>query len=103
MSMRRLGAVTLTSRHQISYITMMRTTLTIDDDLAAMLSRMRRERDVGLKQLINEALRRGLAEMAKPNRRKPFRTRTVDAGRLLIGSIDNIGDVLASLDDEKFR
>jgi hypothetical protein len=82
----------------------MRTTLTIDDDLAAMLTRIRRERHIGLKSLVNEALRRGLEDMLrKPQRRAPFRTRSYDAGKLLIGSIDNIGEVLAALDDEKFR
>jgi ribbon-helix-helix CopG family protein len=35
----------------------MRTTLTIDDDVAAQLERLRRERDVTLKDIINEALR----------------------------------------------
>ena len=82
----------------------MRTTLTIDDDLAAILARLRRERDIGLKPLINEALRRGLGEMTKrPARRKRFRTQSYDAGKLLISSIDNIGEVLALIEDEKFR
>jgi hypothetical protein len=41
----------------------MRTTLTIDDDVAATLERLRRNRDTSLKDLINEALRRGLRDM----------------------------------------
>lgn len=56
-------------------MTDMRTRLTIDEDIAAQLNRLRRSRDVSLKELINDALRRGLREMAaRPKRREPFRT-----------------------------
>jgi hypothetical protein len=52
----------------------MRTTLTIDDDVAATLERLRRDRDASLKDLINEALRRGLHDMnTPPKQRKPYR------------------------------
>ncbi len=44
---------------------MMRTTLTLDDDVAAALERLRRSRRIGLKRLVNEALRRGLNDMGK--------------------------------------
>jgi len=82
----------------------MRTTLTLDDDVAAAIERLRRTRGVHLKDMVNEALRCGLREMsvaAKP--RRPFRTQSVDLGRVLIGSIDNIGDVLATADGEGFH
>jgi len=69
----------------------MRTTLTIDDDVAAMLEQLRKKRGAVLERLINEALRRGFLEMA----RSPIRTRSVDLGRVRIASIDNIGEVLA--------
>jgi hypothetical protein len=79
----------------------MRTTLTIDDDVAAMLERLRKTRDAKLKDLINEALRRGLKEMNRPRkRRKPFRTRTYDAGTPLVADIDNIAEVLAIAEGE---
>jgi hypothetical protein len=38
----------------------MRTTVTLDDDLAARLQRAARERGVPFKEVLNEALRRGL-------------------------------------------
>jgi Arc/MetJ family transcription regulator len=76
---------------------MMRTTLTLDDDVAATLERLRRNRRAGLKQLINEALRRGLKEMGR--RRRP-REHTVALGRLRVPSIDNIGEVLAIVEGE---
>ena len=38
----------------------MRTTLTIDDDVAAKLRQVARERDISFKQALNDALRQGL-------------------------------------------
>jgi Arc/MetJ family transcription regulator len=83
---------------------MMRTTLTLDDDVAATLESLRRNRRAGLKQLINEALRRGLKEMGRRQRpREPVRTHTVALGRLRVPSIDNIGEVLAIVEGESFK
>jgi hypothetical protein len=83
---------------------MMRTTLTLDDDVAATLERLRRSRGVSLKSLINEALRHGLGEMAKRRRpREPVRTRAVALGRVRITSIDNIGEALAIAEGEAFK
>ena len=79
----------------------MRITLTIDDDVAAELKRLRRTRDTSLSDLVNDALRLGLQEMAKrPKRKKPFRTQSFDGGRLLVVSIDNIGELLAEIEGE---
>jgi hypothetical protein len=73
----------------------MRTTLTLDDDVAALLRRVRKGRKTGLKETVNEALRRGLHQMASPPpKRKPYRTPSTDLGPSLIGSLDNIGQVL---------
>jgi hypothetical protein len=81
----------------------MRTTLTIDDDVAVMLEQERKKRDASLKDLVNEALRRGLREMAtRPKPRKPFRTRSVDLGQVRIASIDNIAETLAIAEGETF-
>ena len=82
----------------------MRTTLTIDDDVAAELERLRRTRDASLKDLVNDALRRGLEDMAAPRKkRKPFRTRSFDCGRVLIDNIDNVWEVLDQIEGDKFR
>lgn len=79
----------------------MRTTLTIDDDVAAVLERLRRDRQTGLKDLVNEALRRGLEDMTRrPKRREPFRTRSVALGRVRMASIDDIGEALAIAEGE---
>jgi predicted transcriptional regulator len=83
---------------------MMRTTLTLDDDVAAKIERLRRARDVSLKELVNEALREGLKHLAGPSRKRgPFRTEAVDLGRCLLGNVDNVAEVLAVAEGESFR
>jgi hypothetical protein len=42
----------------------MRITLTLDDDVAAALERVRRTRNASLKDVVNDALRRGLNELS---------------------------------------
>jgi hypothetical protein len=82
----------------------MRTTLTIDDDVAVQLERLRRARDLGLKELINEALRRGLRDMgARPKKRDPFRTQPIDGVTLLLDNVDNVAEVLAYAEGEAFK
>jgi hypothetical protein len=82
----------------------MRTTLTLDDDVAALLRRVQEARKVGLKDVVNEALRQGLQQMASPPpHRAPFRTRSVSLGRCLIGNVDDIAEALAVAEGEAFR
>ena len=82
----------------------MRTTLTIDDDVAVQLERLRRARDIGVKELINEALRRGLRDMsARPKKREPFRTQPIDGVTLLLDNVDNVAEVLAYAEGEAFK
>ena len=83
---------------------MMRTTLSLDDDVAVTLERLRRSRGVSLKHLVNDALRRGLKELAK--QRKPrtlIATRAVDLGRLRLAGIDNISEAFAIAEGESFN
>jgi len=82
----------------------MRTTLTLDDDVAATLERLRKGRDVSLRDLVNEALREGLKQMTgRPKRRATIRTRVVSLGQCRVGNVDNIADVLAVAEGETFR
>jgi len=81
----------------------MRTTLTLDDDNAVRLERLRKERDASLKDVVNEAIRRGLDAMNEhPPMRELFRTGVYDPGKPYIQA-DNIGDVLEVLDEEDFK
>jgi hypothetical protein len=82
----------------------MRTTLTLDDDVAVVIERLRRARDASLKDIVNEALRRGLSDLTtEPKHREPFKTKNVALGRLRLASIDNIGESLAIAEGEAFK
>ncbi len=81
----------------------MRTTLTLDDDVAAALGRLRQVRGARLKTLVNEVLRAGLNQMrVRPTRGAPFRTQSVDLGRPRLGSPDNVADALAIAESDAF-
>ena len=82
----------------------MRTTLSLDDDVAAKIERLRKTRNESLKDLVNAALREGLKSLATPKgKRAPFETASVDLGRCLVGTIDNVAEVLAVAEGESFR
>jgi hypothetical protein len=82
----------------------MRTTLTLDDDVAAAIERLRRTRDMNLKDIINEALRKGLTDLTtRPKQREPYQTQVVELGRVRIPSIDNISESLAIAEGESFK
>jgi hypothetical protein len=80
----------------------MRTTLTLEDDVAIQLEGLRKARDVSLKELVNEALRRGLQEMARPRPRKPFRTKALDLGEPLV-DVSNVAEALAIAEGEAYK
>lgn len=82
----------------------MRTTLTIDDDVAAVLKKMRKDRDQPFKQLINETLRKGLSVSRPPSKsRKPFQTSEVALGRCRLPGVDNVAEALAIAEGEPFK
>ena len=82
----------------------MRTTLSLDDDVAALLEQVREATGSGLKEVVNTALREGLLGMVQPPAsRIPFRTETVSLGRCYIPSLDDVADVLASAEGERFK
>ena len=72
----------------------MRTTVTLADDVAAAVERLRRERSLGTSEAVNELVRAGLAQQDKS--RAPFRQKSHDLGRGL--DFDNIADTLETLD-----
>ncbi len=82
----------------------MRTTLSIDDDVAALIERAIRERKASLKKIINEALRLGLSDINRPRARAPrIQTHARDLGRCLIGNVDDVSESLAAAEGESFR
>jgi hypothetical protein len=72
----------------------MRTTVTLADDVAAAVERIRRERSIGLSEAINELVRAGLVTQDKPP--TPFRQKSHDLGPGI--DVDNITDTLETLD-----
>jgi hypothetical protein len=72
----------------------MRTTLSLDDDVAAQLEAWREKQNLSFKQAVNSVLRRGLSEVSRPKARKPFRTKPMDMGACRFANLDNIWEVL---------
>ena len=83
----------------------MRTTLTLDKDVAAALERLRKQRPASFKQLVNDALRLGVQQMSAPAPRsgRAFRTRPLSLGRCLGGNVDNVAEALALAERESFK
>jgi hypothetical protein len=81
-----------------------RTTLTLDDDVAIRLERERRRRRLSFKDIVNDVLRTGLDTIAAPKRRSNrFRTKGFNLGSSLVGSLDNIEEVLSRAEGERHR
>jgi hypothetical protein len=77
----------------------MRTTVTIDDDVAAKLeAEMRRQQSRNFKQLLNDVLRRGLLVRRELTASKPFRVRARRMGKMQGLNYDNIGEMLEYLE-----
>jgi hypothetical protein len=83
----------------------MRTTLTLEDDVAAALRKAVRKRHRPLKVVVNEALRAGLAalEQKQAAPQAAHRTEGFDLGLSLVGSLDDVADVLARVEGEGHR
>ena len=82
----------------------MRTTLTLDDDVAATLERVREKGGLSLKEAVNAALRRGLQAIEEPEELRPrYQTPTSSLGRCLVGTLDDVGEALAVAEGEDFR
>ena len=76
----------------------MRTTLSLDDDVAAAVQRLREERNVGLSDAVNELIRAGLTA---PPRRNAFRQRTANLGLRI--DVSSMADALEHLDGPEAR
>lgn len=94
----------MTTKHQPWYLLIMRTTLTLDKDVAALLKRLLKTRKTTLRQLVNDALRLGLQSLCAPRpKRKRYYTRQVDLGPCLVGSFDDVADLLAIGEGEGYK
>ncbi|HEX5497509.1 MAG TPA: type II toxin-antitoxin system VapB family antitoxin [Mycobacteriales bacterium] len=82
----------------------MRTTLSLDDDVVAQLAQQRARGGRSFKELVNEALRAGLASMQSGERRSsgPF-THPTSLGRPRLPDVDDVSDVLAIVEGDRYR
>ena len=83
----------------------MRTTLTLDDDVAFRLAEIRAEDGERFKTLLNRVLRAGLAAIRAGERRAPakaFSTKTFKARCLLPETMTSTHDMLAFAEGEVF-
>ncbi|MCA1671714.1 MAG: ribbon-helix-helix protein, CopG family [Actinobacteria bacterium] len=82
----------------------MRTTLSLDDDVAAQLEQFRARGDRSFRQLVNDALRAGLAQIDRESAAPlgPF-TRAVSLGTPRLPDVDDISEALAITEGEHYR
>lgn len=78
----------------------MRTTLTLEDHLAAKLQAAARKRKLPFKQVVNDALRKGLESLDEPRKAKPFRVHPVSMGLKAGIDYDKINQLLDDMEAE---
>ena len=82
----------------------MRTTVTIDDDVATKLeAEMRRQRSGNFKQVLNDVLRRGLLVRRELAASKPFRVRARRMGKMQGLNYNNVGEILEYLEGAEHK
>ena len=72
----------------------MRTTLTLQEDVAAAVDRLRRSEGIGVSEAVNRLVREGLA---KPKTLPLYEHNSYDMGQKL--DVTNVGDVIGLLDE----
>lgn len=82
----------------------MRTTLTLDDDVAAKLKAESRRAGRPFREIVNETLRRGLASRHTTSQRRPFAITARDLGKLKPGlSLDNVAELIERVEGALHR
>ncbi len=77
----------------------MRTTVTLDEDVAAKLKQAARERGVSFKAVLNDAVRAGLNGQSPPAR--PYRMKTFPMGVRPGVNLDKALQLAGELEDEE--
>jgi hypothetical protein len=83
----------------------MRTTLTLEDDVAAELVRLQSESRRTWKQTVNDVLRAGMSavESTKRTRGRAARTRSVRLGAPMVGDVGNVHELLSLVEGDAHR
>jgi hypothetical protein len=80
----------------------MRTTLTLDDDLAGLLKQRARDLDSPFKEAVNRTIRAGLGEAAAPRRHPVPKTISHSFGFRPGVDLDKLGHLADELEAEAF-
>ena len=81
----------------------MRTTMTIDDDVAAKAKEAVRLTGMSFKSLINKALRVGIEQVVSPPKTRPYRTKGTAMGLRKGLSYDKVADLLSLSEGDEHR
>ena len=81
----------------------MRTTVTLEDDVVAALARIEKQEGMSAKEAINTALREFVSRRARKPSPVTYKTKTVDLGKCLVGSVDDVGEALALAEGDNYR
>ncbi len=81
----------------------MRTTLTLDDDVAARIDEELRKRGGTFKDTVNDLLRAGFQAQSETKKVKRFKARVRAMGRRAGMDYDNIGDLLEQTEGSSHR
>ncbi len=89
---------------QQSYHQRMRTTITLDEDVAEKLqSEMRRRHTTNFKETLNDLLRRGLLARRELAAAKPFKVQARSMGNKPGLNYDNVGELLEQLEGSSHK
>jgi hypothetical protein len=82
----------------------MRTTLTLDEDVAAKLRAESRRAGRPFREIVNETLRRGLVSRRVASQRQSFKITARDPGDLKPGlSLDNVAELVEHVEGSLYR
>ena len=81
----------------------MRTTVTLDEDVAQKTKQLAKVLRKPFKAVLNDALRRGLDQVEKPRKHRDYKTIPHEMGLREGLSIDNIQELLARVEGENTR
>jgi hypothetical protein len=82
----------------------MRTTLTLDEDVAAKLKTESQRAGRPFREIVNETLRRGLESRRATAQQRAFKVTTRDLGNLKPGlSLDNVAELIEHVEGSLHR
>ncbi len=78
----------------------MRTIVTLADDVAAEIQRMRRDRSISVSEALNELVRAGMAHKTKPRQRFVQRTHAFGLRKV---DVTNVAEALEQIEGPCYR